>query len=207
FAGDSPGSVPHLFRRDLATGAEEQILPPGPQQLVMDMLPGGRAVAYAERQTAGEFKIFQLPLTAGATPAPLLPPQFNSSQLRVSPDGRAMAFIAARDGRRDLYVAQLPMTSEPVLAATGVWSAPRWSPDDGRQLYSLGGDRTMMSIPIIRTAPSLAVGMPRNLFELKQPASLLEVSREGRFLMLVPRVRAAERPIIVGTAAISSAQR
>lgn len=206
FAGDSPGSVPHLFRRDLATGAEEQILPPGPQQLVMDMLPGGRAVAYAERQTAGEFKIFQLPLTAGATPAPLLPPQFDSSAMRVSPDGRAIAFTVARSGRRDLYVAQLPVTREPELAATGVWSAPRWSPD-GRQLYSLGDDRTMMSIPIIRTAPSLEVGMPRNLFELKQSASLLEVSREGRFLMLVPKVRAAERPIIVGTAAISSTQR
>ena len=205
FAGDSPGSVPHLFRRDLATGAEEQILPPGSQQLVMDVLPGSRAVAYAERQTVGGFRMFQLPLTAGATPAPLLPPQFNSFQMRVSPDGRAMAFIVVRSGRRDLYVAQLPVTTEPVLAATGVWSPPRWSPD-GRQLYYLGDDRTMMIIPI-RTAPSLAVGMPGNSFELKQSASLLEVSREGRFLLLVPKVRAAERPIIVGTAAISSAQR
>jgi hypothetical protein len=33
------------------------------------------------------------------------------------------------------------------------------------------------------------------------------VSRDGRFLLLVPKVRAAEQPIIVGTAAISSAQR
>ncbi len=205
FAGDSPGSVPHLFRRDLATGAEEQILPPGSQQVVMDVLPGGRAVAYAERQTVGGFKLFQLQLTAGATPDPLLP-QFNSYEMRVSPDGRAIAFIDGRSGRRDLYVAQLPVTREPELAATGVWSAPRWSPD-GRQLYYLGDDRTMMSIPIIRTAPSLAVGMRRNLFELKESASLLEVSREGRFLLLVPKVRAAERPIIVGTAAISSAQR
>ena len=51
------------------------------------------------------------------------------------------------------------------------------------------------------------VGIPRNLFELKQPALLLEVLSEDRFLLLVPKVRAAERPIIVRTAAISSAQR
>ncbi len=205
FAGDSPGSVPHLFRRDLATGTEEQILPPGAQQLVMDVLPGGRAVAYAERQTTGAFGVFQLPLAAGATPAPLLPPHFSSFDMRVSPDGRAMAFISGRSGRLDLYVAPLPVTKEPELAATGVWSGARWNPD-GRQLYYLGGERTMMGIGI-QTTPSLTVGMPEKLFELKHPALLLVVSRDGRFLLLVSKVRAAERPIIVRTAAISSAQR
>jgi Tol biopolymer transport system component len=205
FAGDSPGSVPHLFRRDLATGTEEQLLPPGSQQLVMDVLPGGRAVAYAERQATGGFRLFQLPLTAGATPAPLLPPPFSSADMRVSPAGRAIAFISGRGGRLNLYVAPLPVTKEPELAASGVWSAPRWSAD-GQQLYYLGDERTMMMMPI-RTGPSLEVGMPRKLFELKQPAALLEVSREGRFLLLVPKVRAAERPIIVRTAAINSAPR
>jgi Tol biopolymer transport system component len=206
FAGDSPGSVPHLFRKDLATGVEEQILPPGSQQLVLDTLPDGRAVAYAERQTVGRgFRILQLPLTAGATPAPLLPPQFGGFAMSVSPDGRAMAFIASRIGRLNLYVAALPVTKEPELAASGVWSAPRWSPD-GRQLYYFGDDRTMMVIPI-GTAPSLTVGMAEKLFELQQPALLVEVSREGRFLLLVPKVRAAARPIIVRTAAVGPAQR
>src|SRR5262249_51334074 len=81
FAGDSGGSLPHLFRRALVAGSDTQLLAPGPQQLVMDVLPGGEAVAYAERQPAGgsrplagEFKIFQLPLTEGASPTPLLPP-------------------------------------------------------------------------------------------------------------------------------------
>ena len=92
FSGDSAGSLPHLFRRDLATGRKNRILPAGSQQLVMDVLPGGGAVAYAERQVAGGFKIFQLPLTEGLSPTPLLPPQFKSFAMRVSPDGRAMAF-------------------------------------------------------------------------------------------------------------------
>ena len=53
---------------------------------------------YAERQQTGGFKFFQLPLTDGASPTPLLPPQFNSSGMRVSPDGRAMAFRADAQG-------------------------------------------------------------------------------------------------------------
>ena len=198
FAGDSAGSLPHLFRRDLATGSEKQLLPAGAQQLVMDVLPGGGAVAYAERQVAGGFKIFQLPLTEGASPTPLLPPQFNSSAMRVSPDGRAMAF---RQGR-ELYVAPFPITSEPELAGTGVLIGPRWSAD-GRQLYYVGDDRRMMTVSV-RTRPSLRVGLAQQVFELKRSAWLLEVSRDGRFLLLVPQVRAAERPIIVDTATISS---
>jgi Tol biopolymer transport system component len=202
FAGDSPGSLPHLFRRDLASGSESQLLPSGAQQLVMDVLPGGREVAYGERQGAG-FKLLQLPLTAGASPTPLLPPQFSSSWLRVSPDGRAMAFRTGGPQGRELYVAPFPkITSEPVLAGTEVWSGPRWSAD-GRQLYFLGRDRSMMTVPV-RTGRAISVGIAQQLFALKRSASLVEVSRDGRFLLLVPQTRAAERPIVVDTATISS---
>jgi len=202
FAGDSAGSLPHLFRRDLVAGSEKQLLPPGAQQLVVDVLPGGGAVAYAERQVTGGFKLFQLPLTDGASPAPLLPPQLNSFAMRVSPDGRAMAFHTRGKGGDLLYVAPFPITSEPTLAGTEVWSGPRWSAD-GRHLYYMGSDRRMMTVPV-QTRPSLSVGIAQQLFELKRSASLLEVSRDGRFLLLVPQVRAAERPIIVDTATISS---
>ena len=170
----------------------------------MDVMPGGRAVAYAERQTVGRFRIFQLSLTAGASPTPLLPPHFNALGMRVSPDGRAFAFLGGRVPRRGLYVAPLPMTSDPELAAPKVSSPPRWSAD-GRQLYYMDGERSMMTIPV-RTSPSLTVGMPVKLFEFKRPASLAEVSHDGRFLLMVSLVRASQKPIVVGTAAISSGQ-
>lgn len=94
------------------------------------------------------------------------------------------------------------INSESELAGTGVWSGPRWSADS-RQLYYVGSDRRMMTVPV-RTRPSLSVGIAQQLFELKRSASLFEVSRDGRFLLFVPHLRAAERPIIVDTAAISS---
>ena len=61
----------------------------------------------------------------------------------------------------------------------------------------------MMTVSV-GTRPSLSVGNAQQLFALKRSASLLEVSRDGRFLLLVPQMRAAERPIIVDTATISS---
>ena len=203
FSGDSAGTIPHLFRKDLATGEETQILPPGPQQLVMDVLPGGRAVVYAERQARGPgFKLFQLPLTPGASPAALAP-QFTSFAMRVSPDGQAFAFLGTTGGgRRNLYVAPLPMTGDAQIVAPNVSSAPRWSAD-GTQLYYLDGERSLMTVSV-STSPRLDVGIPERLFELKRPAFLAEVPGDGRFLVLVRLVRASQNPIIVATAPIGS---
>ena len=61
----------------------------------------------------------------------------------------------------------------------------------------------MMAVPVRTGGPS-SVGIAQQLFQLKRAASLVEVSRDGRFLLLVPQTRAAERPIIVDTASISS---
>ena len=63
----------------------------------------------------------------------------------------------------------------------------------------------MMTVTV-RTGPPISSGIAQQLFALKPSASLLEVSRDGRFLLLVPHVFAPERPIIVDTAIINSAE-
>jgi serine/threonine protein kinase/Tol biopolymer transport system component len=209
FAADSAGRVPHLFRKDLATGAEEQVLPPGPHQLVMDVFPDGR-VAYVERSWSGPgvgFQIFQLSLTRGASPAPLLQSPLSTTAMRLSPDGRAMTYVATAGGGRrvGVYVAPVPVTDAPVLAVAGDSGAPRWSAD-GRQIYYVSRDDAMMTLEV-QKVPSLKVGVPKQLFKLRRSASLLEVSRDGRFLLLVHQVRADQRPIVVDTAAIASTRR
>jgi eukaryotic-like serine/threonine-protein kinase len=203
FAGDSPGSVPHLFRKDLATGREQQLLPSGKQQSAMDVFPDG-SVAYVERG-AGGFRLFQLPLAHSASPTQLLSGPLNTIHMRLSPDGHAMTFIAGdAEGRMDAYVSTVPVTRLPDLVAKGVSSPPRWR-RDGRQIYFMNGD-TMMTLAV-RTVPSLEVGTPEPLFKLRRTARLQDVSRDGRFLLLVPLVRADQHPIAVWTAAIASTRR
>ena len=205
YAADSAGRVPHLFRKDLATGAEEQVLPPGRQQAVMDVFPDGR-VAYAERSAQGRFQLFQLSLTRGASPAPLLQSPLGIRGMRLSLDSRAMAYGAiGTGGRLGVYVAPVPVTDEPVLAVEGVSGTPHWSAD-GRQIYYVSRDDAMMTLTV-QTVPALTVGAPKQLFKLRRSASLLGVSRDGRFLLLVHQVRADRSPIVVDTAAISSTRR
>jgi len=201
YAADSGGSIPHLFRRDLASGAETQLLPGGLHQLVMDVLPGGSTVAYAQRSPSGHFSVFQVSTHGDPSPSPLLPARVDTFEMRISPDGHTLAFVMFNDERLDLYVGRMPMTSAPVLAAAAVRSAPRWSAD-GRELYYLASDNRMMSVPVRGTA-ALALGTPQPLFELKPSDALLEVARDGRFLLLISQVRAGERPIVVNTAALT----
>jgi hypothetical protein len=61
-----------------------------------------------------------------------------------------------------------------------------------------------MSVPIHTVADRLQLGTPRSLFRLKPRSSLMLASREGRFLVSVPRVEAGELPIVVSTLAVAS---
>ena len=202
FAADRGGSVPSVFRKDLVGGSEQALLPSGVQQLVMDVIPRDNAILYIQRSKQGTFDIFRLPL-AGGSPTPILESRLDKYEVRVSPDGRAMAFAASDGPRSDLYVAPLPMTSAPILAVSGVWGPPRWD-SAGRRLYYVGPGNRVMTVEV-QTGPPLTVGRsPRAVFTLKSQAILMDVARDGRFLLLVRQTRANSQPVSVATAAIVS---
>ena len=127
--------------------------------------------------------------------------------MRLSPDGRAMSFVVGNpEGRTNAYLSTVPVTSAPVPVAEAVSSPPRWS-RDGRRIYYVDRDGRMMTLAVA-TVPSLKVDeAPQQLFKLRRPATLQDVSRDGRFLLLVPQAHATEQPIAVWTAAIAPTQR
>jgi hypothetical protein len=64
-------------------------------------------------------------------------------------------------------------------------------------LLYLSADGRVMSVPV-RTNPSLSVGTPIPLFEMKRPWLLaFDLSSTGRLLAIVPEMRAAEQPLTV----------
>jgi Tol biopolymer transport system component len=204
FAADRGGIVPYLFRKDLVSGVEQPLLPPGMQQLAMDVFPDQKAVAFLHRQAHGGFDIFRLALTADASPTPLVQSRLDKSDMRLSPDGKAMSFSASDGTRMDLYLAPVPVTTPPVLAASDIGGVARWSAD-GRRVYYQGPGRVLMSLPI-RTSPVLTVGTPQPLFEVRQPfAALFDVAPDGRFLFLVRQQRASQIPIAVTIDAVAGA--
>ena len=98
---------------------------------------------------------------------------------------------------------------QPFPDASGKWQvsiaggvAPRWRAD-GKELYFLAPDATMMAVPLAATGPSLEAGTPVALF----PTRIYEggtialnrpqyaVARDGRFLINQPAGDATTEPI------------
>ena len=189
------GAPPRLFRRDLSTGREEALLPPGPFQKASDVSPDGKTLLYDQRTEGGNFTVWALPVPGPAKPVLVQQSQSSNFRAHFSPDGRYIAFLSNDSGRYEVYVAPFPGPGERTRISAGGAQFLRWS-SSGEILY-LSDDRRMMSVRV-RTAPSLEVGAPAALFSIPGKWSWVnfDVSPDGqKILAIVPEVVAGELPL------------
>ena len=194
----SRGGQPQLYRLDRATGTEQPLASqPGTFQIAQDVSPDRQTLVYVERTPQSPFDIWALPLSDPGKPIPLLRSPFSKSEVRFSPDGRFLSFISDESSAPEAYVMPYPGPGERVRVSTGGARLARWS-RDGRELLYLSTDRRLMSVPV-RTAPTLQVGSPVELFKLSgKPWRAFEVAPDGkRFLAVVPDIIAGEQPLTV----------
>ena len=143
----------------------------------------------------------RLPI-AGAPPTPILESRLDTLDARVSSDGRAIAFAAPdKQGLRSVRGAaachaRTHRCRSGYLEPTEM--ERRWPPAllPRRERQNDDHRSTDRTVPHRRNSAGA--------FRLKRSARLQDVSRDGRFLLLVPVVRAGERPISVATAAVGS---
>jgi hypothetical protein len=100
FSGQDRAGPPHLFRKDLGTGAQKELLPMRAFQEATDVSPDGKVVAFTERSLRGDFDLWTLPLTGESKPSPLVRSPFDEQDARFSPDGRYVAVESGRTGVR-----------------------------------------------------------------------------------------------------------
>ena len=106
----------------------------------MDVFPDGRAVAYVERERQQGFRPIRAVFDSWRISDADAVGQLSAYNMRLSPDGRAMTFVAGADeGRMDVYVSTVPVTSLPILVAERVSGPARWS-RDGSRIYYMSGD-------------------------------------------------------------------
>ena len=122
--------APNLFRKDLASGREQQLTPVSTLQQATDVSPDERTLAFTQRSSRGHFDIWTLSLTGASTPMPLLATAFNEADLRFSPDGRAMAWVSDEVGTDEVYVGSLLLSegedSSVAKRRTPASVEPRW---------------------------------------------------------------------------------
>ena len=187
---------PNLFRKDLASGREQQLTPVSTLQQPTDVSPDQRTLAYMQRTPRGNFDIWTLSLTDSPTAMPLLTSTFDEGGLRFSPDGRAMAWTSDETGTREIYVASPSVSAAKVRVSHNGGGVPRWGRDT-RELFYLATDGRMMAVPV-QTNPTLTVGKPTALFTASGRGwRNFDVSASGRFLAIVRHVAANAQPLNV----------
>ena len=118
---------------------------------------------------------------------PFATSRFGETAAQFSPDGRLVAYISDETGRAEVYVAPVGNATGRVATSTEGGSAPRWR-RDGKDLFYIRGDGTLMAVSIGASATAIEVGTARALFQtsfqgLGQTAPY-DVTADGRFLVL-----------------------
>ena len=103
--------------------------------------------------------------TDGSTPQQILKEPYAINQIRVSPDGKWVAYTSLESGQPEIVVAAFPGFTDRRQVSTGDIGAvqPLWRAD-GKELFFLGRNSTLMAVDVMAGA-TLATGPVRELFQ------------------------------------------
>ncbi|CAN5836950.1 hypothetical protein BH24ACI4_BH24ACI4_27800 [soil metagenome] len=189
------GQAPRLYRRDLASGADEPLESRYPgMQTALDLAPDGQWIVYSQRSAGGNFDLHAFSL-ADRTVIPLRDSPANEFGGRFSPDGRWIAYTSDATGQPEVYVVGFPTPGAPRAVSAGGGRLPRWSPN-GRELLYAGLAGQIMSVSV-RAGSPLEIGRPSVLFPspTRFPWADFDITPDGRLMAVVPLQYAAEQPL------------
>jgi len=201
------GGVVGLYEKSAdGAGTETVLLRPAPAGTLTDWSRDGRYVIFH-----GGGAIWVLPLEGDRKPVPFLRSDFSPTGARLSPDGRWIAFHSTESGHDEIYVESFtPVADAGSAASTGKWLVSKgggtgmihWR-QDGRELYYLRLDGSVMSVPVT-AGPAFHAGTPEALFTVpagfSRTGTMGDVSPDGqRFLMALPKGGDARQEFTVVT--------
>src|SRR6185436_8615756 len=123
------------------------------------------------------------------TAAPVIASPFNESAATFSPDGKWVAFASDASQDSQVYVRSVADAAMQVQISTHGGAQPRWR-RDGKELYYVAPDNTIMAVAIDTRSGTVRAGTPQPLFtaNINQAATLRNQyapSADGqRFLVL-----------------------
>jgi len=138
-----------------------------------DWSADGRFVVYHRPESDGGYDIWALSLDGQRRLVPVTRSRYNEVQAEVSPDSRWVAYASDESGRFEVYVQAFPDAAAGVKTTISVGGGlqPHWSPD-GRELYYLGSDGTLMAVGMRTDGARLSAGASTALFQTNLPAAM-----------------------------------
>ena len=160
---------------------------------VHSVSPDGKFLLY------GNGDIMTLPLTGEGKPEAYLQTKYSEGSASFSPDVRWVAYDSDESGRDEIYVQGFPERRGKWLVSAEGGETPAWRAD-GKELYWLGQDDTLMAASVELQAAGVRVGRTEALFRLPTVDLLatFQPGHDGRqFLVQEPESAPQDRPMVV----------
>ena len=195
FAADRHGP-PNLHARNAdGTGTEREVVPPAMGPLAGgSVTPDGKSVVFLQPNPGTDYDVMMKSLDGREAPRPLTDFKGRETSVRVSPDGRWLAYNSAMSGRSEVYVQALSDGHGRRQVSREGGILPRWD-GSGTELYFISGPVRdhVMSASLRPAGDTLDPAAPRLLFVAHDEVWAYDVTKDGkRFLMIAPD-RVAER--------------
>ena len=172
------------------TGTAERLTTNSHAQFLNGITPDGTAVLYNETTEGMGRDLLQVELDGSHRVTPLLQTKFNERNGIVSPDGRWLAYESDNSGSFEVYVRPFPNVGDSQSqVSTAGGRQPLWA-RSGKELFYLGADETLLSVPVNVIAGGWHAGAPVKLLDARYytgngSGRAFDVSPDGqRFLMI-----------------------
>ena len=188
------GGPPHVFAKDLSSGAERELVPPSELQVVSDVSADGATVVYVQRNANGS-NLWVVASDGTSAPRQLDQSAVIQTNFRFAPVGDRVILTSNESGRSEVYAASFSALAARVPISSGGGASGRWS-SDGKEILYLSADRRIMSVRV--TGSGLTFDAPRPLFTLPVDANwrTFEVAPDGRLLAAVTSKMGNAQPMI-----------
>jgi Tol biopolymer transport system component len=187
----------NLYERTIGgVGDDKLLLKTDEGKIPTDWSRDQRYLAYISRN---DVWALSLPGVDDAKPLQVTNTPFVEGSARFSPDGRWIAYQSNESGtRQEVYVQSFPALDAKSQVSTNGGRLPRWSAD-GKELFYISSDSTLMSVSIKPEVTGLQSGTPVPLFPIRgfEGSQDYEVSIDGRFLLSIPTTEQAVAPLVV----------
>ena len=168
FASSRSGANDLFQKVSTGAGSDAVLLKSEDTKRPTQWSPDGRFLIY-EQGNAPARDLWVLPLSGGK-PFPFLNTPFDEARGQLSPDGRWMAYTSNESGSYQVYVQPFPATGGKWQISNSGGSHPRWR-SNGKELFYLTGDGTLMAVDIQAGASTLERSAPKPLFRLRLTAA------------------------------------
>jgi dipeptidyl aminopeptidase/acylaminoacyl peptidase len=190
------------MRQALSGGAPAPLFPTAVEGQALSWTRDRRYVLL-RRERAGAGDLVALATDPRSSEVAVVSSPHDETEGQFSPDGRWVAFVSNESGRPEVFVQAFPGGEGRTQVSTKGGAQVRWA-DDGRELFYVAPDNTLMAVPFTATAAAPSLSLPAPLFKvhLASGRNVLgrkpqyAVARDGRFL-LNTTVDGTASPVVV----------